>query len=71
VRQADVTITDDDRFVRAMVTDAGVGFDLGMVGDDKLGYKESVVARLYEVGGTARLFSSPGAGTTVVLEVAK
>jgi signal transduction histidine kinase len=71
VRQADVTITDDDRVIRAMITDAGVGFDLSAVGDDKLGYKESVVARLHEVGGNARLFSSPGSGTTVVLEVSK
>jgi len=28
-----------------------------------------VIGRLREVGGNARLFSSPGSGTTVVLEV--
>lgn len=71
VLQADVTITEDATAVRAMVTDAGVGFDLGAVDDDKLGYKESVVARLHDIGGNARLFSSPGSGTTVVLEVPK
>jgi hypothetical protein len=37
----------------------------------KLGFKESVVARLADVGGRTRLFSSPGSGTTVVLEVPK
>ena len=31
----------------------------------------SVVARLADVGGRTRLFSSPGSGTTVVLEVPK
>ena len=71
VDEADVTITDDDTTVRAMVTDTGVGFDLGQVGSERLGVAESVVARLRDVGGNARLFSSPGSGTTVVLEVPK
>lgn len=71
VTRADVTISDDDTTVRAMVTDAGRGFDLGTVSQERLGFAESVVARLHDVGGTARLFSSPGAGTTVVLEVPK
>jgi len=69
VTEAHVTITDDDATVRAMVTDAGVGFELADVDEARLGFAESVVARLREVGGNARLFSSPGAGTTVVLEV--
>jgi signal transduction histidine kinase len=71
VARADVTITDDDTTVRAMVTDAGVGFDLLGVSAERLGFAESVVARLRDVGGNARLFSSPGSGTTVVLEVPK
>jgi signal transduction histidine kinase len=71
VTEAHVTITDDEKMVRAMVTDAGVGFTLDDVDSARLGFKESVVARLKEVGGNARLFSSPGSGTTVVLEVPK
>ncbi|KGJ72265.1 histidine kinase [Cryobacterium roopkundense] len=71
VLHADVTITDDATTVRAMVTDAGVGFDLAAVDAGRLGVAESVIARLRAVGGNARLFSSPGAGTTVVLEVPK
>jgi signal transduction histidine kinase len=69
VTNAHVTITDDETTVRALVTDSGVGFDLDGVDDDKLGFKESVVGRLAEVGGKARLFSAAGQGTTVVLEV--
>ncbi|WP_255447725.1 sensor histidine kinase [Schumannella sp. 10F1B-5-1] len=69
VTQAHVTITEDATSVRAMVTDQGVGFDIADVGEAKLGFAESVVARLRDVGGNARLFSAPGAGTTVVLEV--
>ncbi|CAN5257719.1 hypothetical protein BH09ACT3_BH09ACT3_08240 [soil metagenome] len=71
VTDAHVTITDDATTVRAMVTDAGVGFDLKNIDEARLGFKDSVVGRLKEVGGNARLFSSPGAGTTVVLEVPK
>jgi signal transduction histidine kinase len=71
VTQAHVTITDDATMVRAMVTDSGVGFDLEGIDENKLGFKESVIGRLREVGGNARLFSSPGSGTTVVLEVPK
>jgi signal transduction histidine kinase len=69
VTEAHVTIVDDEQMVRAMITDAGVGFTLDDVDSARLGFKESVVGRLKEVGGHARLFSSPGAGTTVVLEV--
>jgi signal transduction histidine kinase len=69
VTEAHVTITDDETTVRAMITDSGVGFTLDDVDSARLGFKESVVARLREVGGKARLFSAPGSGTTVVLEV--
>ncbi|MDN4614492.1 histidine kinase [Leifsonia sp. F6_8S_P_1B] len=71
VNEAHVTITDDENTVRAMVTDAGKGFDVSTIGEGRLGYTESIVARLRDVGGNARLFSSPGSGTTVVLEVPK
>ncbi|WP_210479134.1 ATP-binding protein [Naasia sp. SYSU D00948] len=69
VTEAHVTITDDDTTIRALVTDSGVGFDVSAIGAGRLGFKESVLARLREVGGNARVFSAPGSGTTVVLEV--
>jgi signal transduction histidine kinase len=71
VSEAHVTITDDETTVRAMVTDAGKGFDVAGIEEGRLGYTESIVARLRDIGGNARLFSSPGSGTTVVLEVPK
>ena len=71
VSEADVTVTDDDHTVRAMVTDAGSGFEPDAVDHRRLGYAESVVGRLHTVGGRARIFSSPGSGTTVMLEVPK
>ncbi|TQL53287.1 signal transduction histidine kinase [Subtercola boreus] len=69
VDEADVTITQDAGGVRAMVTDSGVGFETDGVDPARLGLAESVVARIRDVGGTTRIFSAPGAGTTVVLEV--
>lgn len=69
VDEADVTITEADDIVRAVVTDAGVGFSPESIPSDRLGFRESVVARLGNVGGSARVFSTPGAGTTVMLEV--
>ena len=71
VTEAHVTITDDATTVRAMVTDSGVGFDVRDIDSARLGLKDSVIARLGEVGGAVRLFSAPGSGTTVVLEVPK
>lgn len=71
VSDAEVTITQDDTTVRAMVTDTGVGFDLDQVDAARLGLAESVMARIRDVGGRTRLFSAPGSGTTVVLEVPK
>ncbi len=71
VAEAHVTITDDETTVRAMVTDSGKGFDVASIAEGRLGFTESIVARLRDVGGNARLFSSPGSGTTVVLEVPK
>ncbi|MFC5790826.1 histidine kinase [Agromyces tardus] len=71
VREADVTISDDDHTVRAMVTDAGSGFEPDGIDSARLGFAESVVGRLHSVGGRARVFSSPGSGTTVMLEVPK
>jgi signal transduction histidine kinase len=68
VPEAHVTIVHDEAMVRAMVTDSGVGFELDAVSSERLGFKDSVVNRLREVGGDARLFSAPGSGTTVVLE---
>lgn len=71
VAEAHVTITEDERAVRAMITDAGVGFEVEEVDERRLGIEESVLGRLKTVGGGARVFSTPGAGTTVLLEVPK
>lgn len=69
VDSADVTVSIDEQSARLLITDTGHGFDPTAVPAGHLGVQESVVARIHEVGGQARIFSSPGAGTTVILEV--
>jgi signal transduction histidine kinase len=69
VDHADVTITQTEDSLRAVITDAGVGFSPQEIPAESLGFTESIVARLRDVGGSARVFSTPGAGTTVILEV--
>jgi len=69
VDHADVTITQTDDSLRAVITDAGVGFSPEEIAASSLGFTESIVARLRDVDGSARVFSTPGAGTTVILEV--
>ena len=59
-------ITDED-FVTVMVTDQGRGFDLSTVGADRLGLRSSVMARMAAVGGSAKIWSAPGEGTSVII----
>ena len=51
------------------VVDEGVGFDPGSVPHDRLGLSESVRGRVERCGGSVRLWSSPGAGTSVHIVV--
>jgi signal transduction histidine kinase len=61
-----VTLTGRDGELRIDVHDAGEGFDLDAVPDDRLGIRGSIIARVQAVGGTADLDTGPG-GTTVRL----
>jgi signal transduction histidine kinase len=49
--------------------DSGAGFDLGSVPDDRIGLRTSIRGRIEQEGGTVRIWSQPGVGTTVVLSV--
>ena len=52
-----------------VVSDAGIGFQVADVAGDRLGIRQSIIRRVEEAGGSARVFSTPGQGTAVVLEV--
>jgi hypothetical protein len=60
-----VELTGDEHTVRLDVVDDGVGFSPS--GTTSWGLRQSVTARLEEIGGTAQVASRRGAGTTVRL----
>jgi len=65
VADVEVMYTDDE--IVFVVSDQGTGFDLDAVPAERLGVRGSIMARMEAVGGRAQLWSSPGAGTTVLI----
>ena len=53
------------------VRDWGKGFDLGAVGSDHHGIRDSILGRMQRYGGTAHVRTAPGDGTEVHLRVAR
>ncbi len=53
--------------VTIMVIDQGVGFDPERVPGDRLGLRSSVVRRVEDAGGSVRIWSRPGSGTSVMI----
>lgn len=62
-----VTVTSGDGAIAIEVRDAGEGFELDAVPDDRLGIRASIFARVAAVGGTAHIDSGHH-GTVVHLE---
>lgn len=56
-----------DGAVEVSVADDGVGFDPSTAPRERLGVRESIVARVEEIGGRAQIVSAPGEGTEVRL----
>jgi len=54
--------------LKIVIKDDGVGFRVSQVSRGRLGIKTSIIARMESVAGSAHVISSPGQGTTVVLE---
>ena len=67
VAEVDLAYTSED--IAIMVSDEGVGFELDSVAADRLGLRQSVVERIRSVGGSVRIWSTPGAGTSVLMRV--
>ena len=53
--------------VEVNVRDRGCGFEIDAVGSDRHGVRQSIVARMATVGGSATVRSTPGEGTEVRL----
>lgn len=61
-----VRIDATDEGIEVRIQDDGVGFDPVLAGR-RLGIAESIVGRMTDLGGSARIDSAPGLGTEVVL----
>ena len=69
VDEAEVAVGAGDGEVTVVVVDSGAGFDVDAVPDDRIGLRTSIKGRIEQEGGTVRIWSRPGVGTTVVLSV--
>jgi hypothetical protein len=65
--QAAVRLTDLGHEVEVTVTDQGRGFDPAQPPGGGFGLREDLTGRMADIGGTAVVRSSPGAGTMVCL----
>ncbi|TIH29657.1 hypothetical protein D4765_17805 [Subtercola vilae] len=69
VNEAEVAIVAGVDTVNVVVTDAGTGFDASAVDAQRMGLRVSISQRVESVGGTVRVWSTPGSGTAVLLSV--
>jgi signal transduction histidine kinase len=66
---AEVAIGATEDEITVLISDGGVGFDPLAVPRDRLGLRTSVVERVEEVGGSVRVWSALGAGSSIMLRV--
>lgn len=67
--QVDVYAEVHDDAVEIFVRDTGKGFDLGAIGDDRRGLRESMTRRMERAGGSVAIHSSLGEGTEIELRM--
>lgn len=65
----DVFAEVDDSAVEVFVRDRGAGFQMSDIGDDRMGVKQSIIARMERHGGSAQIRSGPDHGTEIRLEM--
>ncbi len=66
VAAAEIIVSTTHEFVTWTVNDAGAGFDPAAVLPDRLGLRSSVFRRVESAGGTVKVWSAPGSGTSVL-----
>ncbi|WP_181243469.1 sensor histidine kinase [Glaciihabitans tibetensis] len=67
--RAEVVLARSETEVSVMVVDDGKGFVLESPSADRLGLRQSVARRVEDVGGSVRVWSAPGRGTSVMLRL--
>ena len=68
VDRAALDVGEQDGTIRVTVADGGRGFDPDALPDHRFGVRQSVIGRMRTAGGSARIRSAPGQGTTIELE---
>jgi hypothetical protein len=66
VAAAEIVVSTTDESVTWTVNDAGAGFDPATVPSDRLGLRSSIFRRVESAGGTVKVWSAPGSGTSVL-----
>ena len=66
---AELFVDFSESLLSVMIVDQGVGFDVNAVPNDRLGIRQSIVQRIETMGGSVKIWSSIGAGTSVVITV--
>ncbi|TQL48761.1 signal transduction histidine kinase [Homoserinimonas aerilata] len=69
VMKAEVAVYGAPDEISVMVIDAGKGFSDAVIGADRLGLKNSVRRRIEAVGGVVQIWSTPGSGTSILLQL--
>jgi hypothetical protein len=69
VDAAEIVVSATEEFITWTVNDAGRGFDPGGVPPDRLGLRSSVFRRVESEGGTVKVWSAPGSGTSVLFSL--
>lgn len=69
VMAAEVAVYASDDELSVMIIDAGRGFSDSAVGPDRLGLRASVHNRIESVGGSVQVWSTPGSGTSVLIQL--
>ena len=69
VSSAELVLGAREGSASVMVIDHGSGFDPAAVASDRLGLRSSVIRRIEEFGGSVRVWSTPGNGTSVMLSM--
>jgi signal transduction histidine kinase len=69
VMKAEVAVYASADEVSVMIIDAGRGFSDSAVGSDRLGLRASVQDRIQSEGGMVQVWSTPGAGTSILIQL--
>lgn len=69
VMKAEVAVYGSETDVSVMVIDEGNGFVDASVGADRLGLRASVRRRIESVGGMVQVWSTPGSGTSILIQL--